>query len=279
VGIKEASGNRYFPLLRRYLSRCIWFSCFLIDIDEDVDSDGTSVFDSGNNCIAIGLNIATVGGGIVVRPMDKKLAVHKYHGMPNMDYDFSAIMSKLLAALVGLSVAYAVQGCGLDSCKGQQIGIPINSLCGPCNYYYRCNGGPPVYDWCPLSNNCIINGVCGLCGDTCAGKCDGKYQSVNRGRPYYYSCHAGQLFYEECQPFMIFNPWIQECECYEGVCLQGNGWKISFCRGKGWRVNCLGGFPVAYQRCPRPRPYVCCRTYQCVSSCNAYNGPNLCCNN
>ena len=68
-------------------------------------------------------------------------------------------------------------------------------------------------------------------------------------------------------------------ECFEGVCLHGDGWKSSFCRGKYWRVMCLGGSPVQYERCPQPRPYVCCVTYTCVSTCNVYVNRDRCCRN
>ncbi|KAI0212550.1 hypothetical protein LSAT2_002527 [Lamellibrachia satsuma] len=171
-------------------------------------------------------------------------------------------------------------GCGLDSCSGRPNGpICYQSYCGPCNYYYQCNGGGIVYNFCNMANYCIIRGRCRRCGDSCEGRPDGRYQSVNRPRPYFYTCEAGQLFYQECQPTQVFNPWTKRCECFEGVCLHGDGWKISFCRGKGWRVKCLGGFPVRYQRCPRPRPYVCCVTYQCVPRCRRFIPGNRCCRN
>ncbi|KAI0212547.1 hypothetical protein LSAT2_002524 [Lamellibrachia satsuma] len=189
-------------------------------------------------------------------------------------------MSKILAVLVALSVAYAVQGCKMDSCSGRPNGpICYQSNCGPCNYYYRCNGGGIVYNFCNMANYCIIGGRCRRCGDSCEGRRDGRYQSVNRARPYFYTCEAGQLFYQECQPTQVFNPWTKRCECFEGVCLHGDGWRISFCRGNGWRVKCLGGFPVKYRQCPRPRPYVCCRTNQCVPRCGRYISGGRCCRN
>ncbi|KAI0212554.1 hypothetical protein LSAT2_002531 [Lamellibrachia satsuma] len=126
-------------------------------------------------------------------------------------------MSKLLAALVVLSVACAVQGCGLDTCNGRPNGVSFPSLCGPCHYYYVCIRRVIVYRWCSRSNQCIINGRCRRCGDSCEGKPDGRYPSVNRARPYYYTCEAGQLFYQECQPTQVYNPWTRKCEVTVGV--------------------------------------------------------------
>ncbi|KAI0232357.1 hypothetical protein LSAT2_017311 [Lamellibrachia satsuma] len=191
-------------------------------------------------------------------------------------------MSKLIAALVLLSIlsiAYAKPGCALDTCNGKPSDVSFPSMCGPCHYYYVCIRMVIVYRWCSASNLCVINGHCRPCGDTCEGKPNGLYQSVNRPRPAYYQCDFGELYYRECESFQVFNPWTRKCECFEGVCLQGNGWRISFCRGKGWRVLCRGGFPVKYRRCPQPRPYVCCVTYQCVASCGTYLPGNRCCNN
>jgi len=51
----------------------------------------------------------------------------------------------------------------------------------------------------------------GPCGDTCEGKWDGFYPSLNRARPYFYQCEGGELYYRECQTFQIFNPWTREC--------------------------------------------------------------------
>ncbi|KAI0213514.1 hypothetical protein LSAT2_001446 [Lamellibrachia satsuma] len=191
----------------------------------------------------------------------------------------SAIMSKLIAALAVLCVVYAVQGCKLDTCHGKSNGVSYPSYCGPCHYYYVCIHMVITYRWCSLRNQCVINGHCGPCGDSCVGKPDGRYPSINRARPYYYTCEAGQLFYRECQPFQIFNAWSKKCECFEGSCLHGNGWRGSFCRGKRWRVFCLGGFAKYYRRCPIPQPHVSCVTYQCVVRCNVYVSHNRCCRN
>ncbi|KAI0212544.1 hypothetical protein LSAT2_002521 [Lamellibrachia satsuma] len=170
-------------------------------------------------------------------------------------------------------------GCGLDSCKGRGDGGMYPTCCNkPCNYFYKCVRRVVVYDVCNRRNYCVMNGRCRPCGDTCEGRCDGRYQSVNRPRPYFYTCEAGQLFYQECQPFQVFNPWTKKCQCFEGSCLQGNGYRASFCRGKEWRVFCVGGFPRFYRRCPRPTPFVCCRTNVCISACNSYNRGSRCCN-
>ncbi|KAK2169566.1 hypothetical protein NP493_1185g00092 [Ridgeia piscesae] len=185
-------------------------------------------------------------------------------------------MSKLLAALVALSIAYSVQGCS-DSCVGRRNGRCYPSACGPCNYYFKCQHTVVVEQYCRESSYCYLNGRCRPCGDSCEGRRDGVYPSVNRARPYYYQCEAGQLYYRECQPFQIFNAWTRKCECFEGACLHGNGWRSSFCRGKGWRVFCSGGFARYYRQCPRPRPHVCCHTYTCVSTCTSYYGRGHCC--
>ncbi|KAK2169569.1 hypothetical protein NP493_1185g00099 [Ridgeia piscesae] len=185
-------------------------------------------------------------------------------------------MSTLFVALVALSIAYSVQGCS-DSCVGRPNGACFPSRCGcPYNYFVKCVSEVVVEQYCQASQ-CYLNGHCRPCGDTCEGKWDGVYPSLNRARPYYYQCEAGQLYYRECQPFQVFNPWTKKCECFEGACLHGNGWRSSFCRGKNWRVFCSGGFARRYRRCPRPRPYVCCHTYTCVSTCTSYYGAGHCC--
>ncbi|KAK2170190.1 hypothetical protein NP493_1160g00043 [Ridgeia piscesae] len=191
-------------------------------------------------------------------------------------------MSKLIIALAVLSACIAVQargweGCSQDKCDGRRTGRRYQSLCAPVSVYYRCRHSRPVYDNCRERNYCVVNGRCCRCGDTCEGKCDGVYPSVNRPRPAYYQCDGGELYYRTCQPFQIFNPWTKQCECYEGSCLHGNGYRASFCRGKEWRVYCRAGFPQFYERCPRPRPYVCCKTYTCISTCSVFQGRNGCC--
>ncbi|KAK2154601.1 hypothetical protein NP493_2167g00010 [Ridgeia piscesae] len=185
------------------------------------------------------------------------------------------MLKVLVLALV--SLACSVHGCS-DSCNGLSNGN-YPSMCGPCNYYYSCQDDHLDHHWCDRPNYCVVGGECRQCGDSCEGKPDGDYPSVKHSRPYYYQCEAGQLYYRECQPFQIFNPWFKECECYEGVCQHGNGWKSSFCRGKNWRVRCLGGFPIQYEKCPVLIPYVCCQTIKCVSSCGHYESSHGCCHN
>lgn len=53
--------------------------------------------------------------------------------------------------------------------------------------------------------------VTGLCGDSCLGKPNGDYQSVNRPRPYYYSCQGNKFSYKTCHPNEVFNPWPSKC--------------------------------------------------------------------
>ncbi|KAK2154598.1 hypothetical protein NP493_2167g00001 [Ridgeia piscesae] len=116
-----------------------------------------------------------------------------------------------------------------------------------------------------------------MCGDTCEGKPDGYYPSVNRPRPAYYQCEMGQLYYLSCQPFQEFNPHTRKCQCFEGVCLHGDGWKSSFCRGINWRVLCSHGHPIKYRKCPVYRPYCHCHTHVCVQTCGHVYGPGGCC--
>ncbi|KAK2160346.1 hypothetical protein NP493_1654g01077 [Ridgeia piscesae] len=186
-------------------------------------------------------------------------------------------MSKLVLALVAISIVSAVQGCS-DSCAGRQDGRFASRCVCPYNYYYKCVRRVVVEVYCRVSF-CYLNGRCRRCRDSCESRPDGVYQSVNKPRPNYFQCEAGQLFYRTCQPFQVFNPWTKKCECFEGACLHGNGWRSSFCRGKNWRVFCSGGFARYYRECPRPRPYVCCVTYTCVSTCTSYYGAGRCCRN
>ncbi|KAK2189590.1 hypothetical protein NP493_101g00036 [Ridgeia piscesae] len=187
-------------------------------------------------------------------------------------------MAKLLIALVVLGVAYAVRAdCGLDSCRGKAAGKRYLSLCRPGNNYYTCSGSQLSFGRCGNWNQCVNGfGSCGMCADTCAGKPDGKYQSYRKKRPYYYSCEGGQLYYQQCQPFQIFNSWTKTCECFEGVCRSGDGWKDSFCRGRGWRVYCQDGYPRLYADCPADKPYVSCRNgHECIATCE--NDWGMCC--
>ncbi|KAI0215633.1 hypothetical protein LSAT2_032315 [Lamellibrachia satsuma] len=165
-------------------------------------------------------------------------------------------MTKLLVALIVLSVACAVKAtCDYDTCRGKSSGKRYLSMCRPENNYYTCNGGEPVFDSCGW-DECIDEfGQCGWCTDTCQRKPDGKYQSFRKKRPYYYSCEGGHLYYQQCQPFQIFNAWSKECDCFDGVCKAGEGWRESFCRGNRWRVFCYNGYPRMYEECPKTKPY------------------------
>ncbi|KAI0209577.1 hypothetical protein LSAT2_005734 [Lamellibrachia satsuma] len=127
--------------------------------------------------------------------------------------DCSAIMSKLLVALMMLSIAYAQRGiwCSLDKCKSKDKGVKYQSFCGPSHLFYVCWNDGARYSWCSLPEFCVIHGSCRRCGDSCENKPDGEYPSLDRARPYYYSCESGKLSYRECEPFQIFNPWIKRC--------------------------------------------------------------------
>ncbi|KAI0212545.1 hypothetical protein LSAT2_002522 [Lamellibrachia satsuma] len=178
-------------------------------------------------------------------------------------------MSKILVALVLVACAVAVQGkrCS-DSCNGKLPDISYPSYCGPCNRYYKCIGINIIYSYCPENNQCLIKGVCGRCQDQCYGKPNGDYQSLDNPRPFYYHCENGFLSYRTCHPNEVFNPWLGECECYEVFCEMGDGYQPSVCGNGGCNgyVMCKGGFPVLRRRCPRPRPYFCCRRRVCVST-------------
>ncbi|KAI0212556.1 hypothetical protein LSAT2_002533 [Lamellibrachia satsuma] len=171
-----------------------------------------------------------------------------------------ATMSKILVALMVVTIAVVAQGCS-DSCRGRRPGISYPSYCGPCNRYYVCIGVKIIYRYCSRNNQCLIKGVCGQCQDQCAGKPNGDYQSLDNPRPFYYHCQNGHLSYRTCHPNEVFNAWTRQCECYEVFCEKGDGYQPSVCGNGGCSgyVECEGGFAKIRLRCPRPRPYFCCR--------------------
>ncbi|KAK2160328.1 hypothetical protein NP493_1654g00033 [Ridgeia piscesae] len=184
-------------------------------------------------------------------------------------------MSKMFVALVVLAIAVAVQGCN-DSCAGKVDGHYPCVCSGPCNRYYKCHKHVIVkYHYCGDNTQCLIKGVCGSCRDSCHGKPNGDYPSLDNPRPFYYHCENGFLSFRTCHPNEVFNAWTRKCECYEVFCEKGDGLQPSVCgNGCGGYVMCEGGFAKIHRHCPRPRPYYCCHSHVCVaSSHHCHGGP------
>ncbi|KAK2155515.1 hypothetical protein NP493_2066g00006 [Ridgeia piscesae] len=112
------------------------------------------------------------------------------------------------------------------------------------------------YHYCSDYTHCFIRGFCRKCQDSCYGKPDGDYPSLDNPRPFYYHCENGFLFYTTCYPNEVFNAWTRKCDCYEVFCKKGDGYQPSVCGNRcGGYVMCEGGFAKFHRHCPRPRPY------------------------
>ncbi|KAK2170191.1 hypothetical protein NP493_1160g00027 [Ridgeia piscesae] len=173
---------------------------------------------------------------------------------------------KFTVALMVLVVAVAAQGCR-DSCDGHGNEMFPSRCPGPVQRYCRCHGGRLSYHYCSDNHQCLIKDRCGACQDTCRGKRDGDYPSLDNPRPFYYHCENGFLSYRTCHPNEVFNAWNRKCMCYEVFCEKGDGYQPSVCGANdcGDYVLCEGGFAVKPRNCPRRHPYFCCRRRRCVS--------------
>ncbi|KAK2160344.1 hypothetical protein NP493_1654g01060 [Ridgeia piscesae] len=185
-------------------------------------------------------------------------------------------MSKFLVALMLVTIAVAVQGCN-DSCNGRRNGRYPSVCPGPCHRYVVCIRHVVKYEYCSDNHQCLIKGRCGSCRDSCHGKPNGDYPSLDNPRPFYYHCENGFLSYRTCHPNEVFNAWTRKCTCYEVFCEKGDGYQPSVCgNGCNGYVKCEGGFAVINRRCPRRRPYFCCHTRVCVTSVRVCRGRGRC---